>query len=67
MILKLQEIRPLPWIESERKLSVNNSVTGRYTKVLMFQQYVWKNLLEAVKGKQSAAVMQILGCDVTPS
>jgi hypothetical protein len=40
-----------------------NSVTGRYTKVLMFQQYVWKNLLEAVKGKQSAAVMQILGCD----
>ena len=63
LILKLQEIRPLPWIESERKLSVNNSVTGRYTKVLMFQQYVWKNLLEAVKGKQSAAVMQILGCD----
>jgi hypothetical protein len=33
------------------------------TDYIYISSYWWKNLLEAVKRKQSAAVMQILGCD----
>ncbi|XP_052090428.1 helicase with zinc finger domain 2-like [Mytilus californianus] len=63
LILKLQEVRPLPAIESERKLSVNNARTGRYNRVLMFQQHVWNKLHYAFRRKDFPTVMQILGCD----
>ncbi|VDI54193.1 Hypothetical predicted protein [Mytilus galloprovincialis] len=63
LILKLQEVHPLPIIDSERKLSVNNARTGRYNRVLMFQQHVWNSLIFAFRKKDLPTILQILGCD----
>ncbi|CAG2249997.1 unnamed protein product [Mytilus edulis] len=63
LILKLQEVHPIPTIERERKLSVNTARSGRYNRVLMFQQHVWNSLLRAFREKDFQTVMQILGCD----
>jgi hypothetical protein len=51
LILKLQEIVPLPSLKRDRQISIKEAPTGRYTKILMYQHWVWKKLLTAIEKK----------------
>ncbi|CAG2250000.1 unnamed protein product [Mytilus edulis] len=63
LIVKLQEIRPSPTLWHDRKLTIENTPTARYTKLLMYQHWVWKKLLLAIERKDYTAASQIIGCD----
>ncbi|XP_052090430.1 helicase with zinc finger domain 2-like [Mytilus californianus] len=63
LIVKLQEIRPSPTLWHDRKLTIDNTPTARYTKLLMYQHWVWKKLLLTIERKDYTAASQLIGCD----
>lgn len=63
LILKLQEIVPLPSLQRDRQISIKKAPTGRYTKILMYQHWVWKKLLTAIENRDFVTASQIIGCD----
>ncbi|XP_052090433.1 helicase with zinc finger domain 2-like [Mytilus californianus] len=63
LILKLQEIRPSPSLWHDRKLTIDNTQTEKYDKLLMYQHWVWKKIILAIEQKDYTAASRIIGCD----